>query len=51
MNAPIFDSHAHYTSRQFDGDRYELLDIDNHDAPITAADAVADVNPFTFEED
>ncbi|MBQ8646600.1 MAG: TatD family hydrolase [Oscillospiraceae bacterium] len=25
MNAPIFDSHAHYTSRQFDGDRYELL--------------------------
>ena len=25
MNAPIFDSHAHYTSHQFDGDRHALL--------------------------
>ncbi len=26
MNAPIFDTHAHYTSRQFDADRAQLLD-------------------------
>ncbi len=25
MPGPIFDTHAHYTSRQFDPDREELL--------------------------
>ncbi len=29
-------------------DRYRLLDIDNGDVQITAADAVADVSPFEF---
>ena len=28
-------------------DRYILLDIDNNDAPISLADAVKDVKPFT----
>lgn len=26
MNAPIFDTHAHYSSHAFDGDRFSLLD-------------------------
>ena len=29
-------------------DRYQLIDVDNDDAIITAADAVADVEPFAL---
>ena len=30
-------------------DRYLLIDTDNDDAVITAADAVADVRPFVLD--
>ena len=26
MTGPIFDTHAHYSARAFDADRYALLD-------------------------
>ena len=26
MTGPIFDTHAHYSARAFDADRYPLLD-------------------------
>ena len=28
MTGPIFDTHAHYSSRAFDADRFALLDRD-----------------------
>ena len=30
MTGPIFDTHAHYSARAFDADRFALLDSHRH---------------------